>query len=233
MDNVDSYLVELNRNISKKCTGFQPPIFTVQQSLRSIDDLFEDTPASKGTKSWLESKLGDSSDVIFSTTVNYTKRVIELTNIRTGNETDVLLSDTGKVMTMLLEGNENELSVAVSRFLELNGYDGDIADGRSIFYEVYHSIYAIRVLISNMSGYKIVAGDSGSVCIPIKCDSNSISIFQKLLNSDTPSSSNKNAKKIKNGIPGKTAGADSDEEVGSGEDERKTIKKSKRKRSKK
>lgn len=145
MENIDSYLTALSDTVTARCPVFQPPVFTMEYTPNSVDDLFEDEQSS--SKTWLQSNIGDFSNVIFSTTVNYAARVIEVTNIRTGTETDGLLADTGKVMAMLLEGNEDELTVAIGRFLEMNGYDGNLTDGRNIFYEVYHAIYAIRVLI--------------------------------------------------------------------------------------
>ena len=49
---------------------------------------------------------------------------------------------------MLVQGNESEISIAVERFLELNGYDNlTVDEGRGIFREVYNNVYALRVLI--------------------------------------------------------------------------------------
>jgi hypothetical protein len=64
------------------------------------------------------------------------------------SDSDFLLASPERVLSMVIQGNEAELSIAIARFLELNGYDDlSVAEGRSIFNEVYNNIYAVRVLI--------------------------------------------------------------------------------------
>lgn len=51
------------------------------------------------------------------------------------------------MVSLLVRGSEAEVSIAVRRFLELNGLDPAAPDGRGLFNEVYNSAYAARVLI--------------------------------------------------------------------------------------
>lgn len=83
-----------------------------------------------------------------------------------------------KIISMLVQGNQSEISIAIERFLELNGYDLSVDEGRGLFREVYNSIYALRVLISNIAGFQVVVGKN---TLPLTDKVDALSVVKTLV----------------------------------------------------
>ena len=53
-----------------------------------------------------------------------------------------------QMLKMLASGSDAEVSLLAERFLGLNNYSGsDIIEGKKMLSEVYHSIYALKILM--------------------------------------------------------------------------------------
>ena len=98
-------------------------------------------------------------------------------------------------MKLMVMGNEDELIVAMMRFLEINGYNGNISEERHIFSEVYHIAYAIKIAISNIPGMKIVLGND--ISIPFNSSININNTLKKYLFDDDKKESTKKSSSTK------------------------------------
>jgi hypothetical protein len=96
-------------------------------------------------KSWLSQR--NESSYSFVNEIDYAKRTIRIVKIDYVTEIDAALSSLEVMMRMMIVGDESEIIVAMTRFLEVNGYKGDIPEERHIFNESYNIAYAIKVLI--------------------------------------------------------------------------------------
>ena len=74
------------------------------------------------------------------------------------NEVDETLSSLETMMRLLLMGNEAELNVLLTRFLEANGYRGDVAEEQHVFVESYNLAYAVKVLLGNTPDMQVTLG---------------------------------------------------------------------------
>jgi hypothetical protein len=50
-------------------------------------------------------------------------------------------------MKLLITGEEEEITIALQRFLDLNKYKCSLIEGRVIFYKVYNISYSIKVIL--------------------------------------------------------------------------------------
>jgi len=75
------------------------------------------------------------------------------------SEIDETLYSLEKIMKLLVLGNEQELNVLIIRFLQINGYDGNISEERHIFYNAYNLAYSIKVICSNIPDLRVTFDD--------------------------------------------------------------------------
>jgi hypothetical protein len=112
-----------------------------------------------------QNKSGSSSSssgaYAFVTDIDFSQRTIRISKIRAVSELDATLVSLEKMMRLLVLGGEDELNVAMTRFLQANGYTGNLAEERHVINEVYNLAYAIKILMSNTPGMKVtLAGQS-------------------------------------------------------------------------
>jgi hypothetical protein len=148
MEDIEGPCNALLESIDKRCPKFKPAIFTMKYNPKKIEDLFSNKMMTKsGTTDWISTLLYTHPQVAFTTKVSFAQRTIEVSHISFVNELDFLLNSPERVLLLLLQGTTTEINIAVARFLELNGYDSDHTEGRSIFNEVYNNVYAIRTVM--------------------------------------------------------------------------------------
>jgi len=58
---------------------------------------------------------------------------------------DVKLLSLEDTLKMMIMGSEDEINISIRRFLEINGYKGDIINESHIFHEVYNLAYALKI----------------------------------------------------------------------------------------
>ena len=63
------------------------------------------------------------------------------------DDVDSVLYSLERVMSIVLLGNEDELSILIKRFAERNEYDCDELHARRLFYEAYHLAYSLKILL--------------------------------------------------------------------------------------
>ena len=137
-------------SLKDRCPNLSPALFLTHLTPNSLEHLCSTPLQVQQVKSWV-SKLEESS-YAFINEVDYAKRIIRIVRVDSMSELDAALSNLESMMRMMIIGNETELVVAMTRFLEINGYKGDIPEERHIFNESYNIAYAIKVLIRYESG---------------------------------------------------------------------------------
>ncbi len=170
---------------------------------KKIEDLLSNKLIAKSsTTDWISTLSYTYPQVAFTTKVSFSQRTVEVLQISFVNELDFLLNSPERVLLMLLQSTATEINIAVARFLELNGYDLDYTEGRSIFNEVYNNIYAIRTVMryfnlsitfaiihltrmfSNIPGFRVVLA-GGKTTLPIADDSTSLAdLFKGVFGKD-------------------------------------------------
>lgn len=148
---VDTSIQTLINIINKRCPKIKPALFPSQTCFTSIQQLCSTDRQIDCVKDWSNSNNYTNitiQNMIFVTDVNYSSRSIVINKIiYSPNEVDALLGSLERVMKMIVKGDKDELMIVVSRFLEVNGYTGEIAEEQHIFYDVYHMAYSVKVAL--------------------------------------------------------------------------------------
>ena len=165
---VETSLETLLQAIASMAPKLAPAIFLTSCTPRSLEDLCATETQVERLKKWRASQsasssssssssssLSSSSQCAFATDVNFVQRTIRITKIIPVSDLDATLISLEKTMRMMIMGGEDELNVAITRFLQANGYTGNIAEERHIFNEVYNAAYAAKVLLSNTPCMKV------------------------------------------------------------------------------
>jgi hypothetical protein len=63
------------------------------------------------------------------------------------DDIDANLYSTEKMMTVMITGQPDTLNMLVQRFLEVNGHDIGLIEGRRLMYETYHLAYSIKIAL--------------------------------------------------------------------------------------
>jgi len=87
---------------------------------------------------------------VLSTDIDISRRTIRISKIYAASELDSSLCDIDKMMRLIVLGDDSQLTVAINRFLEVNGYSGDVSEERNVFNEAYNLAFTIKVLLSNI-----------------------------------------------------------------------------------
>lgn len=146
--NVESNIEEMINILKKKCPVLCPSIFSSQHSFRSLQDLCTSKEQKEQIRLW-QSKLS-SPFLAYSTEIDLPKRTIKIAKIYSASELDCSLYQLEKMINLIVMGEESQLTIAMTRFLEVNGYSGDITEERHIFNEVYNLAFTIKALLSNI-----------------------------------------------------------------------------------
>ena len=142
---IESSVRDMVSSLKERCPNLCPALFLTHITPKSLEQLCSTSAQVEQVKSWL-SKQSESSHS-FVNEIDYAKRVIRIVKINSVSELDAALASLEITMRMLVIGCESELTVAMSRFLEVNGYKGDIPEERHIFNECYNIAYAIKILM--------------------------------------------------------------------------------------
>ena len=135
MSDISLSLKEMVLQLSSLCPILTPSIFPCTNTISSIDRLYNNSNNTNKARKWLDNNTKEPG-IAFITEVCYNTSSIIIKNIKSVSSIDETLYSLEKVMKMLVVGNEQELNVMIIRFLQVNGYTGNIAEERHIFYEV-------------------------------------------------------------------------------------------------
>ena len=148
--------------------------------------------SSSSSSSSKQKRTGSSSSSVggghgrayaFVTEVDYAQRTVRITKVLSmANEVDATLSSLETMMRLLLMGNEAELNVLLTRFLEANGYRGDVAEEQHVFLESYNLAYAVKVLLGNTPGMQVTLGGH---TVPFNDDVNVAKVLSSILREGT------------------------------------------------
>lgn len=167
MDNIIGGTNEMLEMIKKRSPNLQPVIsHSVHLSLK---DFFLSEGQTEKVNKWVSDRNSDGKEVVLVTDVDIQKLTTIVKEIRFMDPLDAKLFSIEKIMSLLSQGDETELNILYSRFMEINEYDCDISEGSIIFYEVYHLAYAVKVLISNIPDMKYSLRNQ-SVPLPPDCN---------------------------------------------------------------
>ena len=142
---IESSVSNLVSSLKERCPNLCPALFLTHMTPKTLEQLCSTPSQIEQVKSWL-SKQNESSHS-FINEVDYAQRIIRIVRIDSVSELDAALSSLETTMKLLVVGDDSELTVAMTRFLEVNGYKGDIPEERHIFNESYNIAYAIKILI--------------------------------------------------------------------------------------
>lgn len=142
---IESSVRDMISSLKDRCPNLSPAIFLTSLTPKSLEQLCTTQSQIDQVKLWL-SQCNESS-YSFVNEIDYAKRTIRIVKIDNVTEIDAALSSLEVMMRMMIVGDESEITVAMTRFLEVNGYKGDIPDERHIFNESYNIAYAIKVII--------------------------------------------------------------------------------------
>jgi hypothetical protein len=142
---IESSVMDMISSLKGRCPNLSPAIFLTSLTPKSLEQLCTTQTQIDQVKSWLSQR--NESSYSFVNEIDYAKRTIRIVKIDYVSEIDAALSSLEVMMRMMIVGDESEITVAMTRFLEVNGYKGDIPEERHIFNESYNIAYAIKVLI--------------------------------------------------------------------------------------
>ena len=132
--------------MQEKCPVLRPAIFLRGKVPKYPADLCED----EGQRKLISEKWHQSKGcVVFQTEIDYKNKRLCVCEMRTSSELDAKLGSLDAMLTMLVQGKEEELSVATARFLEVNGHTGEKRGDKHLLQEVVNMSYSIKVLLSN------------------------------------------------------------------------------------
>ena len=168
---LSSTINEMVTALKTKCPRLAPSIFLTGFTPVGLNDLCSTDAHLDQVRKWVSnqqnrsdassSSSSSSGAYAFVTDIDFPQRTIRISKIRAVSELDATLVSLEKMMRLLVLGGEDELNVAMTRFLQANGYTGNLAEERHIINEVYNLAYAIKVLMSNTPGMKVtLAGQS-------------------------------------------------------------------------
>lgn len=167
MDNIIGSTKEMLEMLKKRSPNLQPLISHIM--LNSLDEFCLTETQKNVVRQWVSDHNIHGKDVVLVTEIDIEKRATVVSGIRFVDSLDAKLFSLEKMMALLANGNEVELNITHSRFLDINDYNCDISEGSIIFYEVYHLAYAVKVLLSNIPGMRFYLGKQ-SVPFPLDCN---------------------------------------------------------------
>jgi hypothetical protein len=234
-DTIEPSILEMIKFLDDKCPILKPAIFPTQscpnphslESLCSSNDQIEEIKLYSFSNS--KSSVTALPAIAFSTDINYSERIIHINKINKVSELDALLYSLENVMKLMVMGNEDELIVAMTRFFEINGYNGNISEERHIFNEVYHIAYAIKIAISNVPDMQILLGNDISIPFNSNIDINK-TLNKYLINNDNKKEISNNTKKSSSSKKQHKENKDSDSDSDDSEEEVEEINIKKRRR---
>lgn len=142
---IESSVRDLISSLEARCPNLSPALFVTHLTPKSLDQLCSTPLQKEEAKSWL-SRCDESSHA-FVNKIDYGQRTIQIVKINSVSELDAQLCSLETIMRMMIIGEETELTLAMTRFLEVNGYKGDIPEERHIFNECYNIASAVKVLL--------------------------------------------------------------------------------------
>jgi len=170
---VQGLLEALQAHAPKLC----PAIFPLSLTPQSLGELCRDdrgVQAKRLKARWAALHDGvDPSRVIFQTLVDFPRREVRVVGVTPArDDVDYTLGSVERCMALLVSGEEEEVSLAMSRFLNVNGHvgagaTGNLAQEKYRFNEAYQIAYTIKVLISN-TPMRLLWGLKGSVELPFE-----------------------------------------------------------------
>lgn len=143
---IEASVSEMLAFVEEKAPILRPAIFLRSKVPKSPLDLVRD---GENQKKLSEKWLHDGRSVLFKTEVDYKNKRVCLSEIRYALEIDAKLGNLEAMMKLLVEGTVEELAVATTRFLEVNGYTEENKSNNHLLYAVCNVSYAIKVLLSN------------------------------------------------------------------------------------
>jgi len=164
---IDNSLGELIGLLKQRCPHFCPSIFPSSYCPKDLTDLCSTSNQQDQVMKFL-SKNGYNTDISnksirFITDINsiLTNGIIIIKSIilnnnknsDSDNEIDTTLGNLEDMMSILTNGNINEINILRTRFIELNQLESNDNDGElehRAFVEAYNIAYAIKIIISNM-----------------------------------------------------------------------------------
>ena len=143
---IGASLGEMLAYVQEKCPVLRPAIFLRGKVPKYPADLCED----EGQRKLISEKWHQSKGcVVVQTEIDYKNKRLCVCEMRTSSELDAKLGSLDAMLTMLVQGKEEELSVATARFLEVNGHTGEKRGDKHLLQEVVNMSYSIKVLLSN------------------------------------------------------------------------------------
>lgn len=142
---IESSVKDLISSLEAKCPNLSPALFLTHLTPKTLDQLCSTPLQKEEAKSWLSTC--DESSHLFVNKIDYSQRTVKIVKINSVSELDAQLGSLETIMRLMIVGEETELMVAITRFLEVNGYKGDIPEERHIFNECYNIASAVKVLL--------------------------------------------------------------------------------------
>jgi hypothetical protein len=174
---VDSSVQGLLEALAGHAPMLSPAIFPLSLTLQSLGELFRDDRGAQAKRlkaRWAALHDGaDPSRVMFQTLVDFPRREVRVVAVTPArDDVDYTLGSVERCMSLLVSGEEEEVSLAMSRFLSVNGHvgagaTGNLAQEKYRFNEAYQIAYTIKVLISN-TPMRLLWGLKGSVELPFE-----------------------------------------------------------------
>jgi len=203
------------------CPCLGPAIFSSQHPVKSVLHLAVDKEQQDQAREW-QAAL-PSPFLGFSTDVDLPTRTIRIVKICAMSELDATLCDLEQMMRLVVLGEGAQLEVAMSRFLEVNGYSGDLTTERHIFSDTYNLAYAIKVLLSSVPMHLSL----GNTLLPLTKDASLEILLSSLL---VESMGDNTGTAARNGDNDKTQKKDVDFDAENNADSTEAKKKRKRRR---
>lgn len=142
---IESSVKDMISSLKERCPYLSPAIFLTNLTPKSLEQLCSTQSQKDQVKLWLSQR--NESSCSFVNEIDYAKRTIRIVKVNDVTEIDAALSSLEVMMRMMIVGDESEITIAMTRFLEVNGHKGDIPSERHIFNESYNIAYAIKVII--------------------------------------------------------------------------------------
>ena len=147
MDEVDQSIESLCGLLTLKAPKICPTVFPSQFPLRKLHEFCVNDAQHESVKRYFDSKSCNSDSMILCTKIDYPKRSVKIYLMKSLQPLDQKLVSLENIMSLLVQGSQDEINVAVNRFSEVNKWSGDFANNSRLFQEVYNAAYAIKILL--------------------------------------------------------------------------------------
>jgi hypothetical protein len=168
MDTIDSSIRELSVLLHKKAPHLRPSIYPSQFTARSIRELCVNETQEENMRSFFRAHDIDEEYASMHTDVDFPNRKVIISKLNTGdNPLDSQIQSLEYMMRAFVSGNEEELNILTTRFLQANGYhqhngnadDDEHGNQSYVLQEVCNIAYSIKIALSNVPNVNVYLSD--------------------------------------------------------------------------